>query len=347
MQRSRSRKNTRLFRTLLSCFLLIVCCMGVFLFPQSAYAYENTNTVQNILPEETFLRVYDISAAEYIVYQSNTSGVAVFSNPDYSTPYVPDYGFSTTLLLPNDYGVNKIFTISLSLLFDVSQSDVYKAFSYSSFSFIVNNITYYQNSPEVSNVHFVSSGDTTSQPYEVTISFDFDASSLDLSDDVSFSFLLQGSGLEYDTSVGFYMQTTFKYGSLNIDYSVKTSGDIANEKLDDLNSNVEDLQDSLTTPSPEVSSDVEDFSSAVQDAFDSIADQEASWEQSIEAIYESYGVDPDSMEAKFADVVADLRLEVASGWLSDLWSFLKDYKYLYLFLNTGLVFCMIVFLLRR
>ena len=51
--------------------------------------------------------------------------------------------------------------------------------------------------------------------------------------------------------------------------------------------------------------------------------------------------------SKFSNVIADLRLEFSSGWLSDLWGFLKEYKFLYLFLNTGLVFCMIVFLLRR
>lgn len=109
----------------------------------------------------------------------------------------------------------------------------------------------------------------------------------------------------------------------------------------------EEFRNDLTVPSSDVASDVSDFEDSVDSALQDIKDQEQSWQDSVDAIYESYGVDPDSMAGLFDNVVADLRLEVSSIWLTQLWNFFKDYKFLYLFLNSGLVFCMIVFLLRR
>lgn len=421
MQRPRSRKNTRLFRTLLSCVLLIVCCMGVFLCPQTAKAssyplYETeqvlTNeklrgmTLQFRTPNDTIAYfTYDTTERAFSLTDQDVYDAVGFTNGDlsYGTefssnqnrwslyyPFSGDYVFPSVVGHVDHYEITytyQVYGSSSAECYSLAGHDSSNIWQYQPFSSMSYVVLYYVNTSgeivyantedsdwfsvqsytcyDVTEEISVSPSDTaywnqvrTGKRYECKLTLRIDSFPSDFAYlDSSYLFFGRSSYFYYRSADSLYLKVSPGSTYLRTvwmtaaDWQAKQAEDQyrdgVSSALGDVNSNLENLQDSLTTPSSDFASDVSDFNSAVDSAVSDILDQEQSWEDSIEAIYESYGVDPDSMEYKFKDVVADLRLEATTGWLSDLWSFFKDYKFLYLFLNTGLVFCMIVFLLRR
>lgn len=373
MQRSRSRKNTRLFRTLLSCVLSIVCCMGVFL----------CNSFSSSAEVSTF-RKYDVSPL--YSYLTFNSGLYTFSpEPDEihvwaakGTNYHFQFNTKYQLSLDAPYGVASVERIDYILSFEWTSfynqtifDSICLYFKIGDYSFRFDNDRFIDFSYKTDFKRDIDGNilDYNTRVYTLDFSFDPTGFSTPMTGNdylwISINCIDRYYSDSDEATDGYF---TFTQQYLAVQYTQKEYEDVREEQLDDVNSNLsdmnsnfddvnsnlgdvnsnlEDLQDSLTSPSSDVSSNVDDFEASVNSGIDAIMDQEQSWQDSVDAIYESYGIDPDSLENRFSNVIADLRLEVSSDWLSDLWGFLKEYKFLYLFLNTGLVFCMIVFLLRR
>ncbi len=237
---------TRTKRILTISMVVILAC-GLFIGAGvTTCAYERLSYTHIVKPTEFFLTYYSFADGSFGVVNADRSGVATFQNSvESSGPYLIRSCFQTQLNFFTDYGIEDVLSIELSFLFTVSQFDD-QSFGVESFVFYFKGAQYDYSSSEVSN--FVIFKDSTNpESYEVTVSFDFDTTGLSLNsgDFIRFDLIGNNAALSYNNETGYLVSIDFHSAYLYIDYTAKTSGDVANEKLDDVNKNLDNIKDSL------------------------------------------------------------------------------------------------------